>query len=298
MELSLFPCIEVPEPFGSAMKRQCLNIVYQPGDRTPVENAGFLALWKVDADESYEASHPRGLSDPGIFIVHDGRGILTTRHKGFPREHVLSPSTFFLLDSGIPCRYRCAGNEGWRFHFIHFKSLSFPSGIGLEAGTVYPFMEENGIHLLCESIIAEIIHREAGYGRLIDSLFTRLLVELARQQAQDTGRAHGSIMKAIHWIHGNYDKHIDIEKLVRISSLARSVFFREFKKETGCTPHEFIMRVKLDAARLMLKSTSLRFTEIAHALGFYDEFHFSKAFKKMYSISPSSCRSGTGPRHL
>ncbi len=279
------------------MKRGCLNIVYRPGDSAPAENAGFLALWKVDADKSYEAVHPRGLSDPGIFIVHEGRGILTTRHNGFSREHVLPPSTFFLLDSGVPCRYRCAGSEGWRFHFIHFKNLSFPSGLGIEADNVYPFREENGIHLLCESIIAEIIRREAGYGRLIESIFTRLLVELARQQARDAGRSRGAIMKAIHWIHGNYDRQIDVESLVRLSSLTRSVFFRAFKKETGCTPHEFFMRVKLDAARLMLTSTSLRITEIAHSLGFYDEFHFSKAFKKMYSISPSSCRSGYEPRH-
>ncbi len=274
------------------MKRRPLNIVYQPGSHVPAESACFQLIWKVDADKGYEAVHPKGLSDPGIFIVYEGSGSLATRQGSFSRKCVLPPSTFFLLDAGIPCSYRCAGNEGWRFHFIHFKSLSFPGRLGIEANTVYPFREGNYVNMLCESIITEIIRRETGYLHQIDSLFSRLLVCLARQQVREAGETHDAIKRVIHWIHGNYDKRVDVEKLIELSSLTRSAFFREFKRATGNTPHEFFMRVKLEAAKLMLKTTSLKMTEIAHALGFYDEFHFSKLFKNMYSLSPSSYRSG------
>ncbi len=58
-----------------------------------------------------------------------------------------------------------------------------------------------------------------------------------------------------------------------------------FRTEFGMSPKQFILKIKLEQAKIRL-SDGAWVREVALDLGFYDEFHFSKAFKKMYGKSP------------
>lgn len=60
-----------------------------------------------------------------------------------------------------------------------------------------------------------------------------------------------------------------------------------FKKELGMSPSKFQKRIKIHQACRLLREDGLNIKETAHRLGFYDEFHFSKAFKQVMGASPS-----------
>ena len=66
-----------------------------------------------------------------------------------------------------------------------------------------------------------------------------------------------------------------------------------FKKSTGSTPHQYLLRLRLHDAALMLSencSPKRTINDITRACGFLDPFYFSRMFKKKYGVSPSSYR--------
>ncbi|WP_269432460.1 helix-turn-helix domain-containing protein [Gordoniibacillus kamchatkensis] len=63
-----------------------------------------------------------------------------------------------------------------------------------------------------------------------------------------------------------------------------------FRSRTGMSPSRYMQGLKLDSAKAALETTRLSVKEIAAALHFYDEFHFSKLFKQRYGISPREYR--------
>jgi AraC family transcriptional regulator len=65
---------------------------------------------------------------------------------------------------------------------------------------------------------------------------------------------------------------------------------RLFKKHMGVTPHEYILRRRMETAQLLLKHSTLSIKEIAERLVFSDQYHFSNYFKKCSGMSPSRFR--------
>lgn len=68
---------------------------------------------------------------------------------------------------------------------------------------------------------------------------------------------------------------------------------RIFKKETGCTIKEYVIRQKLEEAKMLLRTTSLPISFIATKVGYCNFSHFSYAYKKVLGITPQEERQGT-----
>lgn len=63
-------------------------------------------------------------------------------------------------------------------------------------------------------------------------------------------------------------------------------FSRVFRQSTGQTPHNFIVRRRIDRAKDLLKARSLPLAEIALTCGFADQSHFTTAFRKVTGLTP------------
>jgi iron complex transport system substrate-binding protein len=88
----------------------------------------------------------------------------------------------------------------------------------------------------------------------------------------------------------------DFAKLESMHALAkqlncsRSHFDREFTRQVGQPPKQFLLNCKMIEARRMLESSSLRVGEIADELGYRDIYFFSRQFKAFYGSSPKHYR--------
>lgn len=84
-----------------------------------------------------------------------------------------------------------------------------------------------------------------------------------------------------------------------MAGLSASQFFTLFKRATGYTPMDFFIRARMGEARELLVSTNLTVKEIAAALGYDDQFYFSRRFKLVNGLSPKAFRAmvlGQKPR--
>ena len=67
-------------------------------------------------------------------------------------------------------------------------------------------------------------------------------------------------------------------------------FYTLFRKETGTTPRQYMISVRMENAKRLLLNTELNIDEVAEYTGYADRYQFSKAFRKFYNDTPAAFR--------
>ncbi len=98
------------------------------------------------------------------------------------------------------------------------------------------------------------------------------------------------IKKAQIYIENNYDKKLQIDSIANMVHLNARSFLRRFKKATLNTPLEYIQRVKIEAAKKKLESTTLSVSEVMYNIGYNDQKAFRNTFRKYSGLSPNEYR--------
>lgn len=83
---------------------------------------------------------------------------------------------------------------------------------------------------------------------------------------------------------------LNLEDLAFFTGLSLSSFKRKFKSVYGTSPNKYITSKRLEKARILLRTSDLRISEVAYDCGFNDLGYFSKSFKNNYNLSPSDYR--------
>ena len=83
---------------------------------------------------------------------------------------------------------------------------------------------------------------------------------------------------------------LSLERLAVESGLSIRHLTRVFKQSTGCTPHRYLLKLRLERARELLLSPVIRLKDIAMACGFNDQSHFTRAFGAVEKMSPGTWR--------
>lgn len=89
------------------------------------------------------------------------------------------------------------------------------------------------------------------------------------------------------YIEGHFTESFTIEELASLSGLSSKYFSEVFKNRFGCTVMEFTSNLRLQEAKRLMKLGNLKVKQIAHRIGFTDEFYFSRKFKKDTGLSPT-----------
>jgi AraC-like DNA-binding protein/tetratricopeptide (TPR) repeat protein len=84
------------------------------------------------------------------------------------------------------------------------------------------------------------------------------------------------------------DSHLSVEKMAEQMNMSRTSLHRKVKSITGFPPSELIRSIRLRKAARLIANRADSAAQIAHAVGFEDYSHFSKAFKKHFGVSPSA----------
>lgn len=100
------------------------------------------------------------------------------------------------------------------------------------------------------------------------------------------------VEKAIHYTKEHYsDSEISILRLCTHLHISTGYFSGVFKKEVKMTFVQYLMHIRMEAAKELLRATELKAFEIAERVGFADPNYFSFCFKKQVGISPKDYRS-------
>ncbi len=121
----------------------------------------------------------------------------------------------------------------------------------------------------------------------------RILTAFLEFSPADTESVHPTVVsEAMSYISTHFSEDLSIDSLAERSGFSVWHFIRLFSKECGCTPHEYIIRVRINTARFMLKTTSMTIKEICFACGYSEVSIFCTAFKRETGKTPSEYRNG------
>lgn len=111
-----------------------------------------------------------------------------------------------------------------------------------------------------------------------------------------TVAARMDINRAVEFAQSHLHDPIKVTELAHAAGLSVSHFSREFRREIGMGPKQYLLATRLSRARryLMLDESSI--TEVAHAVGFSSSAHFSSAFRAAFGTTPMAFRHATGKR--
>jgi AraC-like DNA-binding protein len=106
--------------------------------------------------------------------------------------------------------------------------------------------------------------------------------------AQSSPRA--ALQRARDLIDTQYAQPLDLDELARIANFSRYHFLRAFRRAFHATPHEYLIRKRIERAKELLAQSELTVTEICFEVGFESLGSFSTLFHKLVGWSPSIYR--------
>lgn len=156
----------------------------------------------------------------------------------------------------------------------------------------------NELMKLIQCFIEERKNKQLGCDFLLQNLSTQIIITMIRQLKNNvtdssTSKCYTSrenIKKSIEFLRESYNDNFSLNDIARYANLSPYHFIRVFKSETGKTPYEYLLDIKIEKAQQLLRLKEHTVTEVGMLCGFSNPSHFAVVFKKKTGISPSDYR--------
>lgn len=128
--------------------------------------------------------------------------------------------------------------------------------------------------------------------KLLNALLVRILSEIDLLAHNQSNFKYSEVtLDIISILTDNVNKKVTINDLAYQLNFAPRTIQKNFKNDTGKSIHEYHLQLKLNKSKYFLIAyPKMSIKEIGMRFAFYDEFHYSKAFKKIFGLSPKQYR--------
>ncbi|MFC5649459.1 helix-turn-helix domain-containing protein [Paenibacillus solisilvae] len=238
---------------------------------------------------------PEG-SDAYIFIYCiDGEGWIERDGR---RADRLSPGNLIVIPSETAHRYWASDHDPWSIYWFHLKGQHVGELIrlyGLDGdplllpiGSVSGFVEgmDQAYAILADKPYSLPSHVHVS--QTIRHLISGIGLSIERSTSGRKKEQH--LEKAVRYLTDHTAGSINLPELAKHIGLSKQHLIHLFKQETGFSPIDYYLRMKMQRAAQMLDLTSLTVKEISGSIGISDPYYFSRLFKKFMGCSPTDYR--------
>lgn len=205
-----------------------------------------------------------------IHFVDRGTGFFC---KNGTRYSVGAGEAFLILPDEITTYY-ASEDTPWQYHWIGFD------GALTERFTSLP-----PVFAFSRNWASEMLSTYQADEKMSEYRVTALLFQMFADFFAVEKPNHHYVRKVKDYILALYMKEIRVEEIARQLNLDRRYLSRLFKEKTGKTIQEYLILVRMEAAKKQLERGA-SVAEAAQLCGYEDVCNFSKMFKRMYGISP------------
>ncbi len=147
----------------------------------------------------------------------------------------------------------------------------------------------NAFTRLLQSIESPMTRRILGPGALKEILFHILRGEQGSFLRAIALRDGGSqrIARIVRYLQENYNRPLDISSIAKFAGMGNSTLHHIFEKTVGQSPIQYLKKIRLHQARLMMVSNGISASEAAYEVGYNNASQFSREFKRQFGLPPS-----------
>nr|WP_242050579.1 AraC family transcriptional regulator [Oculatella sp. FACHB-28] len=150
------------------------------------------------------------------------------------------------------------------------------------------------IQSIISTLKAEAEIEGIGSHLLVDSFKTTLAIHLLRHYCTtkpNLSNNSGSLSQAklrqvTDYINEQLHQDLKLSEIAAIAQLSPYHFLRLFKQSTTLTPHQYILQRRVERAKSLLQHSELSIAQIATRVGFADQSHFTRCFKRALGMTP------------
>ncbi len=225
-----------------------------------------------------------------IHLVVSGKG--TFEVGG--RTWAVSAGDLFFARPNQLIRYTADEQHPWEYSWVGFNGanahklaaqLPFsdkdpvhhtqdPEGMRLALNNIYSF---RGLQPQDETAMV-------GYLYLF---IAALMKETAAGRSHAASSSSQYVLNAIKYIQFNYSHDISIDDVAKSVGVSRSHLYRVFMLNVGKSPINYLTDYRINEACKLLREGNLSIAEVAVSVGFFDQFYFSRVFKRAKGVPPS-----------
>lgn len=225
-----------------------------------------------------------------IHLVVSGHGQYTVGGNSY----TLSAGDLFLVKPNQLVTYCADPADPWEYYWVGFNGAFANKLIQQTPFTDQcPVYHGKELESLKQSLLGifqcrgpEPHHEAAMVGQLY--LFLSCLMKQAQECESRLGNASSQyVHSAIKYIQFNYSHDISIDDIARAVGVSRSHLYRVFMSNVGQSPIDYLTSYRIGEACNLLRDSKLSIAEIAVSVGFFDQFYFSRVFKKNKGVPPS-----------
>jgi len=96
------------------------------------------------------------------------------------------------------------------------------------------------------------------------------------------------LQQVVDYIHAHLDRDLSLKELAAIVQMSAHYFSQLFKQSTGITPHQYVIHCRIERAKELLMQRKLTISDVAKVVGFVDQSHFHRHFKRLVGITPKA----------
>ena len=156
-----------------------------------------------------------------------------------------------------------------------------------------PFLEQ-----LAYAFKAELKAGQTSDRLYLDSLQTMLCAHLLRHHCSTKivttevsgGLPSSKLRQVIDYIQDNLERNLSLAQLAEIAHVSSHHFGKLFKQSMGVTPHQYLMKCRIERAKKLLANKGLTLTEISLVTGFCHQSHFNNVFRRYTTLTPRQYR--------
>ncbi len=104
------------------------------------------------------------------------------------------------------------------------------------------------------------------------------------------GLSPARLRRVKEFVHAKIEEELSLRELAQSVGLSIAHFSEMFRKSTGETPHQFVLRLRVERAKEMLRSDESRVLDVAIACGFKTQQHFARLFRQLCGSTPTEYR--------
>ena len=186
------------------------------------------------------------------------------------------------------------GDGGWSYRVIcpsrDIVAAAFPDH-GAPSGPFEfrsPVLEDPSLAIVAADVCNTLeqsdcpLEQESAILRLLTPLIQR---HSAQKSGQSTRRHVPGAIAARDYLHAHYADPVTLPTLAEVAGLSCFYFIRVFRVAFGMTPHAYLAMLRLERSRQLLR-TSSSIAQIAAAVGFSDQSHLTRFFRRVYGMTP------------
>jgi AraC-like DNA-binding protein/mannose-6-phosphate isomerase-like protein (cupin superfamily) len=234
-------------------------------------------------------------TNENIFIYcEEGEGWV--QHKG--EKYLLHNNQAFILPANEAHAYGSGNSSPWSIYWFHFKGdqVTLFSSI---IGRLIHLPESDKSRYRDRFLLFEEMYQNLAMGYSPENLeyvsfclkyFLASIKYLSQYREVKNVKEADTIQKSILYMKEHLEDKITLKDIAGSVGYSVSRLGTLFLEKTSYSPMEYYNQLKIQRACSYLQFSDLKLKEIAFRLGFYDPFHFSKAFKQEMEITPKEYR--------